>query len=54
MITALDHLVHRGAIGGEYGSIRDEAPAAPVEHVIATGVHGLTPFGSTDGFAYRS
>ena len=50
MITALDHLV----LTAQYGSIRDEAPAAPVEHVIATGVHGLTPFGSTDGFAYRS
>ena len=32
--------------------IRDEVLAALVEHLIAAGVHGLTPLGSTGEFAY--
>jgi 4-hydroxy-tetrahydrodipicolinate synthase len=36
------------------GSIRDEVLAALVEHLIAAGVHGLTPLGSTGEFAYLS
>jgi 4-hydroxy-tetrahydrodipicolinate synthase len=38
----------------EDGSIRDEVLAALVEHLIAAGVHGLTPLGSTGEFAYLS
>jgi 4-hydroxy-tetrahydrodipicolinate synthase len=36
----------------EDGGIRDEVLAALVEHLIAAGVHGLTPLGSTGEFAY--
>jgi 4-hydroxy-tetrahydrodipicolinate synthase len=36
------------------GSIRDEVLAALIEHLIAAGVHGLTPLGSTGEFAYLS
>jgi dihydrodipicolinate synthase/N-acetylneuraminate lyase len=36
------------------GSIRDEVLAALVEHLVAAGVHGLTPLGSTGEFAYLS
>ena len=39
---------------GEDGRIRDEVLAALVEHLIAAGVHGLTPLGSTGEFAYLS
>jgi 4-hydroxy-tetrahydrodipicolinate synthase len=39
---------------GADGEIRDEALAALVEHLIAAGVHGLTPLGSTGEFAYLS
>ncbi|HEX2479423.1 MAG TPA: dihydrodipicolinate synthase family protein [Geminicoccaceae bacterium] len=38
----------------EDGGIRDEVLAALVEHLIAAGVHGLTPLGSTGEFAYLS
>jgi 4-hydroxy-tetrahydrodipicolinate synthase len=37
---------------GEDGRIRDAVLAALVEHLIAAGVHGLTPLGSTGEFAY--
>jgi 4-hydroxy-tetrahydrodipicolinate synthase len=37
---------------GDNGQIRDEVLAALVEHLIAAGVHGLTPLGSTGEFAY--
>ncbi len=36
------------------GSIRDDALGRLVEHLIAAGVHGLTPLGSTGEFAYLS
>jgi 4-hydroxy-tetrahydrodipicolinate synthase len=36
------------------GRIREEVLAALVEHLIAAGVHGLTPLGSTGEFAYLS
>ncbi len=36
------------------GEIRAEVLAALVEHLIAAGVHGLTPLGSTGEFAYLS
>jgi 4-hydroxy-tetrahydrodipicolinate synthase len=36
------------------GRIKDEVLAALVEHLIAAGVHGLTPLGSTGEFAYLS
>jgi 4-hydroxy-tetrahydrodipicolinate synthase len=39
---------------GDDGAIRDEVLAALVEHLIAAGVHGLTPLGSTGEFAYLS
>src|SRR5918995_6985063 len=39
---------------GADGEIRDEVLAALVEHLIAAGVHGLTPLGSTGEFAYLS
>jgi 4-hydroxy-tetrahydrodipicolinate synthase len=38
----------------EDGGIRDEVLTALVEHLIAAGVHGLTPLGSTGEFAYLS
>jgi 4-hydroxy-tetrahydrodipicolinate synthase len=34
------------------GRVKDEVLAALVEHLIAAGVHGLTPLGSTGEFAY--
>jgi 4-hydroxy-tetrahydrodipicolinate synthase len=37
---------------GADGEIRDEVLAGLVEHLIAAGVHGLTPLGSTGEFAY--
>ena len=37
---------------GEDGRIRDAVLAALVEHLIAAGVHGLTPLSSTGEFAY--
>ena len=37
---------------GADGEVRDEVLAALVEHLIAAGVHGLTPLGSTGEFAY--
>jgi 4-hydroxy-tetrahydrodipicolinate synthase len=36
---------------GADGEIRDEVLAGLVEHLIAAGVHGLTPLGSTGEFA---
>ena len=39
---------------GADGEINDEVLAALVEHLIAAGVHGLTPLGSTGEFAYLS
>ena len=39
---------------GDDGRIKDEVLAALVEHLIAAGVHGLTPLGSTGEFAYLS
>jgi 4-hydroxy-tetrahydrodipicolinate synthase len=36
------------------GEIKDSVLAALVEHLIAAGVHGLTPLGSTGEFAYLS
>ena len=39
---------------GAEGEIKDEVLAALVEHLIAAGVHGLTPLGSTGEFAYLS
>ena len=39
---------------GADGEIRDEVLAALVEHLIAAGVHGITPLGSTGEFAYLS
>jgi 4-hydroxy-tetrahydrodipicolinate synthase len=37
---------------GEDGRIKDDVLGALVEHLIAAGVHGLTPLGSTGEFAY--
>jgi 4-hydroxy-tetrahydrodipicolinate synthase len=37
---------------GDDGWIKDEVLAALIEHLIAAGVHGLTPLGSTGEFAY--
>src|SRR6185295_5666305 len=37
---------------GESGRVNTEVLAALVEHLIAAGVHGLTPLGSTGEFAY--
>jgi 4-hydroxy-tetrahydrodipicolinate synthase len=34
------------------GGVKDEVLARLVEHLIAAGVHGLTPLGSTGEFAY--
>jgi 4-hydroxy-tetrahydrodipicolinate synthase len=34
------------------GGVKDEVLARLVDHVIAAGVHGLTPLGSTGEFAY--
>ena len=39
---------------GADGEIEDDVLAALVEHLIAAGVHGLTPLGSTGEFAYLS
>ena len=39
---------------GADGEIMDEVLAVLVEHLIAAGVHGLTPLGSTGEFAYLS
>jgi 4-hydroxy-tetrahydrodipicolinate synthase len=39
---------------GEDGRVKDGVLAALVEHLIAAGVHGLTPLGSTGEFAYLS
>jgi 4-hydroxy-tetrahydrodipicolinate synthase len=36
------------------GHVKDEVLARLVEHLIETGVHGLTPLGSTGEFAYLS
>jgi 4-hydroxy-tetrahydrodipicolinate synthase len=36
----------------EVGRVRDEVLARLCEHLIAAGVHGLTPLGSTGEFAY--
>jgi dihydrodipicolinate synthase/N-acetylneuraminate lyase len=36
----------------ENGRVDDEVLARLVEHLIAAGVHGLTPLGSTGEFAY--
>jgi len=36
------------------GRVKDEVLARLVEHLIAAGVHGLTPLGSTGEFAYLS
>jgi 4-hydroxy-tetrahydrodipicolinate synthase len=37
---------------GPDGRVLDEVLARLVEHLVATGVHGLTPLGSTGEFAY--
>jgi 4-hydroxy-tetrahydrodipicolinate synthase len=37
---------------GADSEVRDEVLAGLVEHLIAAGVHGLTPLGSTGEFAY--
>lgn len=37
---------------GSDGEVKDDVLAALVEHLIAAGVHGLTPLGSTGEFAY--
>ena len=39
---------------GEDGRVREQVLSALVEHLIAAGVHGLTPLGSTGEFAYLS
>jgi 4-hydroxy-tetrahydrodipicolinate synthase len=39
---------------GDDGRVKDEVLAQLVEHLIAAGVHGLTPLGSTGEFAYLS
>jgi 4-hydroxy-tetrahydrodipicolinate synthase len=39
---------------GEDGRVKDAVLATLVEHLIAAGVHGLTPLGSTGEFAYLS
>lgn len=36
----------------EGGAVRSEVLGALVEHLVAAGVHGLTPLGSTGEFAY--
>src|SRR5688500_8765558 len=36
----------------EAGRVKDEVLARLCEHLIAAGVHGLTPLGSTGEFAY--
>ena len=38
----------------DVGRVKEEVLAALVEHLIAAGVHGLTPLGSTGEFAYLS
>lgn len=39
---------------GEDGRVREQVLSALVGHLIAAGVHGLTPLGSTGEFAYLS
>ena len=39
---------------GDGGRVKDEVLVQLVEHLIAAGVHGLTPLGSTGEFAYLS
>jgi 4-hydroxy-tetrahydrodipicolinate synthase len=39
---------------GDDGRVDDEVLARLVEHLVAAGVHGLTPLGSTGEFAYLS
>lgn len=39
---------------GEDGQVKDEVLGRLVEHLVAAGVHGLTPLGSTGEFAYLS
>src|ERR671927_837484 len=36
------------------GRVREKALRALVDHLIASGVHGLSPLGSTGEFAYLS